>query len=145
MTFDTDDIIRQNGYSEGDIIPLYSARYTSAYSTSNSSYTRVTSPDNTVTFPFDRLDGPGRELGVAFTGALKNDTSGATTFARLEVDFSAKQTTEVSVTGTSAQFRTSSLTNGVPSDPARVDIQMKVSSGTGTLEGNVSAAVFLKL
>lgn len=145
MPFDKHDILRESAYEKGDVIPIYSARYTSAYSTSSTSYTRVTGATNTVTFPFDQLDAPGRDLGVGFTGALSNNSAGETTFARLEVDFAAQASTEITKTGTGASFRTSSITNSVPSSPARVDIQVKVSGGTGTVEGSVSAAVFLTL
>lgn len=128
------ETLREAGYEKGDVLVLNSApvRGTGALTTTSTSYTTVTSPDLAISVPEDLI-----EVGdfiIGFTGAMKNDTSGETTFARLEYDFTVEPDTEESISSTTANFVRSTPVN-VDSGKvaARIDIQMKVTAGTGSL------------
>jgi hypothetical protein len=146
MGFDRADLFRQAGFGEGQIIPGYSARFTEGTTGfTSTSFTRLTGAASAVSFPFDQIVPDGVDASLGFTCALRTDTAGETARARLEVDFDPKPDTEVSVTATSPTFVTSALTDDLPTSSARVDIQGEVTSGQGTIEGNVTTALFYEL
>jgi len=146
MGFDRQDLLRQTGYSEGDLLPVQvlNFSYNTAFSTSSTSFTSPGGATSRPRLDFDQFS-VGDSYRVYGTADIKVTDSAETVSIRLEVG--NETTTPVSRTGDTS-FNT--VTTGP--DPVDlvgkrpVELQLKSSDGGTTVRvrrGTVTVAALL--
>ena len=134
------------GYQATDRLPLITEKFAAAsFTTTSTTYTSVVSGNQKINFPTNAMpDGASFEVGWA--GVVKNDTGGETTSARLRVGGTSHTETEVTHTGTGyTKFDSPLVAVDLGTDGMFVEIEAKVTGGTGTVEGNTTATLYLVL